>query len=150
MAESHGDEVFGSILGETVRFQRRLDDRGEISVLNVGYARPCDEAACEDAALVALAGLLDAVGGHEDRAGEGVELAALILPRTAVIPDEVGVFLQSRIAVGGQHFAVGVDIDPPASVCFRSSSRSFRSCPDTTIALPLTGVTRTPVGLGSP
>ena len=72
---------------------------------------PADQAGGEDAALVGLLGLLDAVGGHQDGAGEGGELLGLVLPGPAVVAVEVGVFLQFRVAVAGQHLAVGVDVD---------------------------------------
>ena len=43
--------------------------------------------------------------------GKCGEFLVLILPGGAVVAVEVGIFFQFRIAVGGQHFAVGVDID---------------------------------------
>lgn len=35
----------------------------------------------------------------------------LVLPRRAEVALEMGIFFQFRIAMGGQHFAVGVDVD---------------------------------------
>ncbi len=55
--------------------------------------------------------ILNAVRRHQNRAGKGREFLLLILPRPAVIPDQMLVLFQARIAVGRQHFAVRVDID---------------------------------------
>ena len=63
-------------------------------------AGPGHQAGGEDAALVGLVRLLDAVGGHQDRAGEGVELLALVLPGAAVVADQVLVLLQARDSRG--------------------------------------------------
>ena len=73
-------------------------------------ARPRDDPAGEDARLVGVLGLLDAVRGHEDRPGECVELLPLVLPGPAVVPDEVGVLPEFRVGVRGEHLRVGVDV----------------------------------------
>ena len=62
--------------------------------------------------LIGFLGLLDAVGGHQDGPGKFGEFLVLILPGGPVMAVEMGVFFQSRIAVGGQHLAVGVNVDP--------------------------------------
>ena len=51
-----------------------------------------------------------AVGGKQHRRGDVGKLLLLVLPRRAEVALEVWVFLQLRIAVGWQHFAVRVDI----------------------------------------
>ena len=56
-------------------------------------------------------GVLDAVGGEEHRAGEGGQLLLLVLPGRAVMPGQMREGMQQRIGVGGQHLAVGVDVD---------------------------------------
>lgn len=91
-----------------------LDHRREVAALNVAHAGPGDEVRGEDAVHVRLRRLLDAVRRHEDRAGEGGELAPLVLPRPAVVAHEVGERPQRGVAVGGEHLAVGVDVDPRA------------------------------------
>lgn len=54
----------------------------------------------------------DAVGGEQDGRGDILKLGLLVLPCGAEVALEVGVLLlQFRVAVGGQHFRVGVDID---------------------------------------
>ncbi len=44
--------------------------------------------------------------------GKRGELLGLVLPGRPVMAVEMGVFLEPRIAVGGKHLAVGVDVDP--------------------------------------
>jgi hypothetical protein len=80
----------------------------------VTNTRPAHRSGGEDPVAIAGLGFDQAVGGHHDRAGEGGEVALLILPGTAVVADEVAVGVESGIAVGGQHFAVGIDVDPGA------------------------------------
>ena len=77
----------------------------------MSHPRPADQAGGEDAGVVALLGLLDAVGGHEDRAGECVELFSLVLPRASVVADQVLVSLQARVGEARKHFAVGINVD---------------------------------------
>lgn len=60
----------------------------------------------------------------------------LVLPRRAEVALEMGIFFQFRIAMGGQHFAVGVDVDALPAVCSSSSLRSCRSCPEMTMNGP--------------
>ena len=45
---------------------------------------------------------------------EGLELFLLLPPGIAVVAHKVGVFLESRVVVGGQHLGVGVDVHPGA------------------------------------
>ncbi|EKD37910.1 MAG: hypothetical protein ACD_75C00940G0002 [uncultured bacterium] len=52
-----------------------------------------------------------AIGGQQHRAVERIEFAVLMPPRTAVVADKVRIFFESRIIIGRQHFAVGIDID---------------------------------------
>ena len=53
----------------------------------------------------------DAVGGGDDGATKGREFRPLFLPGSAVLPGEIGMIVQLGIHVGGEHFAVGVDLD---------------------------------------
>ena len=87
------------------------NDFGKIPAVDMLDAGPLDQAPGEEAVLVALSRLLDAVGGHDDGAGEGGELLGLILPGGAVVADKMAVLLQFRVAVAGEHFAVGVNVD---------------------------------------
>jgi hypothetical protein len=80
----------------------------------VVHARPAHQAGGKNVVLVALLGLLDAIGGHDDGAGKLGELPGLVLPGRAVVAVEMGVFFQAGIAVGGQHFTMGVYKDPLA------------------------------------
>ena len=62
----------------------------------------------------------DAVGGEQDGRGDVLELPLLVLPCGAKVALEVGVAaLQLRVAVGGQHLRVGVDVDAPACSLFQ-------------------------------
>eukprot|EP00123_Amoebidium_parasiticum_P015377 comp22937_c0_seq1/m.36347 comp22937_c0_seq1/g.36347 ORF comp22937_c0_seq1/g.36347 comp22937_c0_seq1/m.36347 type:complete len:313 (+) comp22937_c0_seq1:1000-1938(+) len=64
-----------------------------------------------DAVLVSLAGLDEAVSGHDDGPRELAELELLHLPWPAKVAGQVGVLLEARVCVGRQHLAVGVDVD---------------------------------------
>ena len=64
-----------------------------------------------DTVSVALTRRHDAVGGEKNGCGEIGKLLLLILPRRAEVAGEMGVFVQTRIAVSGQHFAVRIDVD---------------------------------------
>jgi len=68
----------------------------------------------EDPVLVGIQRLDQAVGGHHDGAREGGEFILLVLPGGTVVAAEVGVFVQFRITVGGQHLAVTVHVDASA------------------------------------
>ena len=72
---------------------------------------PLDKSTCEDPCHVTLPGLLDAVGRHKDRTGEFVEFLLLILPCSAVVANEMGVFLKFRISIAGKHLTVRIDVD---------------------------------------
>ena len=63
---------------------------------------------------IAGPGRHQAVGGEQHRRGDIGKFLLLILPRRAEISRQMGVLLQAGIAVGGQHLAVGVDVDAPA------------------------------------
>ena len=88
------------------------DHRREVAVGDVGHARPADEARGEDPVLVGVLRPLEAVGRHQDRPGELGEFLLLVLPGRPVVAVQMRVLLQPRVAVGGEHLAVGVDVDP--------------------------------------
>ena len=48
---------------------------------------------------------------EDHRAGEVREVGLLVLPGASVVAHQMRVGLQARVAVGGQHLAVGVDVD---------------------------------------
>ncbi len=52
----------------------------------------------------------ETVGGHQDRTVKPFEFLFLFPPCIAVIADEIGVFFESRIGIGRQHFGMGVNI----------------------------------------
>ena len=89
-----------------------FDDRGKVLILadvrhfRVGYHRRG-----EHAVGVACFRRHQAVGSKQHRRGDVGKLLLLVLPRRAEVALEVWVFFKLRIAVGGQHFAVGVDVD---------------------------------------
>ena len=109
-----GQDLLARVLGQGRAFQGLVDYRGEIPAVDVLDAGPCHQAPGEEAVGVGLGRALDAVGVEDDRAGEVGELLGLILPGAAEVAHQVAVFLQAGIAVGRQHLAVGVDVDPLA------------------------------------
>ena len=81
----------------------------------MAHARPADDAAGPDAVIIRADGRVDdAVRGHHNRAREAGEFNLLILPAAAVVPDQMFEFTQFRVAVCGQHFAVGIDVNAGA------------------------------------
>ena len=99
------------LVGEAVHGQRHLDHGRVVLVGDVLHARPADQTVGEHPVLVAVQRLLDAVGGEQDRSREVGELLLLVLPGGAEVAVEVRVLLQLRVAVAGQHLAVGVNVD---------------------------------------
>lgn len=95
----------------------QFDDRGEIfgfsvlAVCNVWDPRIARHACCENPVPIALLNGSNAVRGHQNRAAEGGKFLILAMPCVAVVPVEVRIFLKFRIGVGGEHFAVGIDVD---------------------------------------
>ena len=78
----------------------------------MGHAGPADGACGEDIVLVGRRHPHEAVRRHEDCPGKLGEFLLLVLPCRAVVAVEMGIFLQLRIAVGGKHLPMGIDIDP--------------------------------------
>ena len=99
------------VLVVAAKLQCLFDDRGEILVFTdvddfgIGYHRRG-----EHTVGVARPWRHQAVCGEQHRRGDVGKLLLLVLPRRAEVALEVWVFLQLRIAVGWQHFAVRVDI----------------------------------------
>ena len=60
---------------------------------------------------VAWPGRHQAVGGEQHRRGDSVELRLLALPRRAEVARQMGIRFQPGITVGGQHLAMGVNVD---------------------------------------
>lgn len=87
------------------------DDGAEVVVFEAGAAGDGGEAGGEEAVGVFGSRDEDAVGGGDDGAGEVGEFGFLFLPGTAVVTGEVGVFAEAGVHEGGEHFAVGVDLD---------------------------------------
>ena len=109
-----GQDLLARILREAGQFEGLVDDRAEVPAVDMLDVRPAHQAPGEETVLVAVGRLLDAVGVEDDRAGEVGELLGLILPGAAEVAGQVRVLLQAGIAVGRQHLAVGVDVDPLA------------------------------------
>ena len=107
--ETDHDGLFRRVFREAFRSEGRVDDRREILVrADVRQSGPSDEPGREDTAFIGFSGLLDAIGSHQDGAGEGVEFLRLILPCPAVVADKVGVLLQLGIGQAWEHFSVGI------------------------------------------
>ncbi len=107
-----GQNLLTRIVREAGQFEGFVDDCRKIPSVNVLDIRPGHQTPGVEAVFIAVGRLLDAVCVEDDRAGEVDEFLGLILPCAAEVADQVGVFLQTGIAVGRQHFAVGVDVDP--------------------------------------
>jgi len=114
MPEADGDGLFRLIGCKAFFRQRRLDDRLKIFVADMRHARPCHQPRRKDSGLIAVFGPLDTVGRHQNRTRERIKFLVLILPGTAIVADQVLVFLQTRIRTARQHFTMGIDIDAAA------------------------------------
>ena len=114
MAEAGGDGLGGDLLGEAGQLLGGLDHQRQIIVVEVTDTRPAHRAEGEDPVAVGRLRLDQTVRRHHDRAGERGEVTLLVLPGPAVVTGQVGVLVQFRVAVGGQHLAVGVDVDAGA------------------------------------
>ena len=108
-AGHYGLAVF--VFGEARHSERLLDQGGEIPALEVLDARPAHGAARKDIVLICLLHAHQAVSGEQDRAGELREFLHLVLPCSPEVAVEMGVLLQFGITVGGEHLAVGIDVD---------------------------------------
>jgi len=93
-----------------------LNDRNEIAILNMRDSWPGDQPAGEGSADIGIHRFLDAVGGEQNCSREAFEFLALILPGAAEVTNQMLVFLQSRVAMSGQHFAMSIDMMPLPSV----------------------------------
>jgi len=109
--EAHHHAATVNLFDEAGQLKRAVDHDLEIAVLHVHGTRVCHPPRREDVLGIALTRVLDAVGGHEDGAGELIEFPALVLPCGAVVSVEVLILLELRITVRRQHLAVGVDVD---------------------------------------
>ena len=105
------------------QLQRFGNDGGEIPAFpDVHNAGVGDDRGGEHPVRIAGPQGHDAVGGEEDGRGDVLKLPLLVLPRRAKVALEVGVFLlELRVAVGGQHFRVGVDADALARCLFQQA-----------------------------
>ncbi len=111
VAEAHQDLLARGV-GKAGKLQRLGDHRREVPAVHVLHARPCHQPPGENPVDVGISRLLDAVGVEDYGAGELRELLVLVLPRAAEVAGQVRVFLQARVAVGREHLAMGVDVDP--------------------------------------
>ena len=101
------------VLFVAAQLQRPADDGGEIPpFVDVHDAGVGHHRGGEHPVGVTLPQGHDAVGGEQDGRGDILKLGLLVLPCGAEVALQVGVFLlQLRVAVGGQHLRVGVDVD---------------------------------------
>ena len=87
--------------------------------------------------LIAGPGRHQAVGGKQHRRGNIFKLRLLALPCRAEVACQMRIFFQIRIAVGGQHFTVGINVDAPVLPSVPAADAGLRrSCPDTTMNGP--------------
>ena len=106
--ESNGDRLvlFDVACMEPIHLKSLLDDGRVVflasSVGHVVHSLVSDLVGRVHVVLVGLAGLDDAVGRHDNWAGELGKLKLLKLPCAAVVTSEVCVLLQAWVAVGGQ------------------------------------------------
>ncbi len=91
--------------------QSLVDDRTKVEAVDVSYVGPCGATPCEESVFIGFGRFLNAVGVKDDRTGELGQFFGLILPGAAEVAGKVGVFFQPRIAMGWQHFTVGIDVD---------------------------------------
>ncbi len=100
------------ILGVAAKGQGLFDHGREIPRLaDVDKAGEGHHAGGEDPIRIALFGGHEAIGGKEHSAGDIGKFLLLVLPGRAKVALEVGIGLKLGIGVGGQHFAVGIDVD---------------------------------------
>ena len=110
VGKTNGYRTFRHVRDEAFCCQGRVDHGREILVFNVLHTGERHQAGGEDAGLITLLGLNDAVGGHEDGTGEGFEFPALILPGASVIANEVVVFLEFGVGQTREHLTVRVHV----------------------------------------
>eukprot|EP00048_Salpingoeca_helianthica_P018547 m.242330 g.242330 ORF g.242330 m.242330 type:complete len:346 (-) comp25523_c0_seq1:848-1885(-) len=112
VSKAHGDGLLGVLvvlsLDKPLHALRLLDDGAKVLLVatNVRHVGPAHSVACIDAILVRLAGLDQAVGGHDNGAGELGKLKLLKLPRATVVAGKVLVLAESGVAVRGQHLTM--------------------------------------------
>ncbi len=101
-------------IGQRLALLGALDHLREVIVGDSGAAGDRRCACGEDSVLVAVGRDQNAVGCGHDGAGEGAELAFLLLPGAAVVAGQVWILAQFGVHVGREHLAVGVDVDAGA------------------------------------
>ena len=122
VSKADGDGFLFGVFGKSRCFQCGIDHGRKILIhTNMFHIRPGHQTGRKDPAFVAVARLLNAVGRHQDRAWKGVKLGLLVLPRPAVVADEVLVLLQLRIRTTRQHFTVRINIDTFAFCLFQQN-----------------------------
>ena len=100
------------VLGIAAQLQSLLNNRREVLIFaNVGNFGIGYHGRGEHAVCVAPSRRHQAVGGKQHRRGKRRKFLLLVLPRRAEIALEMGILFQFRVAVGGEHFTVGVDVD---------------------------------------
>lgn len=110
-AESCHDIPAVCIGGEAGELQSSSDHRGEVPVRNMSNIGPSYLSRGKYVFFIGRLGPLDTVRRHEDSPGELGELLRLVLPGRSVMAVKMFILLESRIAVAGKHFTVGVYIN---------------------------------------
>ena len=102
----------GFILGITAQLQSLFNHRGKVLICSdVRHFGVRHHRRGEHPVGIACFGRHQTVGGEQHRCGKFRKLLLLVLPRRAEIALEMGILFQFRIAVSGEHFAMGVDVD---------------------------------------
>ena len=108
-------------------FQGFFDDRCEVFVFaDMSYAVKGNDFRREDAVDVGFTRRHEAVRREQECAGNAIEFFLLVLPSRTEVAFEVFVFLQFRISVSREHFAVRIDIDAFAFSLFEEEFQVFQ------------------------
>ena len=76
--------------------------------------------------LITGTGRHQTVGGKQHRRWNILKLGLLALPRRAEIARQMRIFFQTRIAMGRQHFAVRINVDPLVLRLFQQLMQIFQ------------------------
>ena len=99
------------ILRQRRQRESLFNNGAKVRPLDVRNAGTTGYPAGEDSAYIRILRDRDAVGGDQNGAAEFIEFFSLVLPSRAVVAYKMLEPSQLRIAVGREHFTVGIDVD---------------------------------------